>query len=432
MSRMHQKQSVGWRIPCKPVIRQLNLMIVLALLSTGLSAQIQLEGYLKTAAEQNPGLKAKFNFYLAALEQVDQQGALPDPTVSFGYFISPVETRVGPQRFRLSVAQMFPWMGTLKVREQAATSRARIKFYEFEEAKNALFLKVRHKWLELYELQQEIEIMESNLEILRSYEPITKTKYEANLVSLADLIRVQISIDNAEVQLVLLELKRKPIVSDFNLLLNRDLNRDVFLVDSLATHHGGMYLLDSVQTNQPLIKSLRAGLETLDHEAALAALKRKPNIGFGLEYAMVGRRSDALVPDNGKDILMPTVSLSLPVFGRKNRAFQKEAEFKKDGYESQLIAVENELNNDWVQAEYQMESAAKELSLYASEIDKTKVLLRVLTSEYSNNHRSFEELLSTQQQLLQLKLAQVRSTVKYHHGLHQKDYLTGYTLNRIK
>lgn len=413
-------------------LKVLGAALVLLCISQPVQGQIHLEAYLQAAAEQNPGLKAKFNLYLAALEKVHQEGTLPDPTVSFGYFISPIETRVGPQRFRLSLSQMFPWMGTLKVREQAASRMARIRFYEFEEARNQLFLQVRHKWLELYEIRRELSIMQESLDLLRSYEPVTKTKYEANLVSLADLIRVQISIDNAESQLKVLALKWEPALGNFNTLLNRELNLDVVLPDSIMIEEVNHYSQDSIAAHQPLIHSVNASLDALEHESALAALKRKPNIGFGLEYAMIGRRSDAMVADNGKDVLMPTVSLSLPVFKKKNRAYTREVALKKESYMAQRDQVTNELNNDWIKAENQMKSALEELNLYEAEIEKTQVLLRILTSEYTNNHRDFEDLLSAQQRLLQLQLALVKARVKYCHGLHQKDYLTGYTLNRIK
>ena len=42
-----------------------------------------------SSSENNPELKAQFYQYNAALERVDQQNVLPDPTLSFGYFISP-------------------------------------------------------------------------------------------------------------------------------------------------------------------------------------------------------------------------------------------------------------------------------------------------------------------------------------------------------
>ena len=96
-----------------------TLTIVLMTLSGTISAQEVLNQYLQTAAENNPGLKAQFSEYMAALERVPQVGALPDPTVAFGYFIQPIETRLGPQQAKISASQMFPWFGTLSARENS-------------------------------------------------------------------------------------------------------------------------------------------------------------------------------------------------------------------------------------------------------------------------------------------------------------------------
>ncbi len=410
-------------------MKKLKWLFILIFLGSGLEAQTSMSDYLRIAAEQNPGLKAKYNLYLAALESVNQQAVLPDPTLSFGYFISPVETRVGPQRFKLSIAQMFPWKGTLKTREKASAAMAKVRFEEFQESKNQLFLKVKNQWIALYELKEEIKITRANLEILKSYEPITKTKYEANLVSLADLIRVQIKVEDAETQLKLLELKRTPLLSDFNTLLNRALDTPVDTNEVLDNKQPDL-LLDSALVNQPRITAAQAGLEAADAQITLAELKRMPNLGFGLDYAFVGKRNDINVPDNGKDILMPMVSVSLPIFGKKNASMKKEAELRKESLSAGLEMVQNEVKNQWTKTQYQIDKSETELGLYQAEIEKTNLLLRVLTTEYSNDNRNFEELLITQQHLLQLQLAQIRAGVEYQEARFQKEYLTGGLLNQ--
>jgi hypothetical protein len=53
--------------------------------------QNPIDEYLVIAAKSNPLLKAKFNQYLAAMEKVPQVGTLPDPQLTFGYFISTPE-----------------------------------------------------------------------------------------------------------------------------------------------------------------------------------------------------------------------------------------------------------------------------------------------------------------------------------------------------
>ena len=43
-------------------------------------------------------------------------------------------------------------------------------------------------------------------------------------------------------------------------------------------------------------------------------------LGFGLDYIYVEKRPDMNFSDNGKDIIMPMVSLSIPVFNKKYKS----------------------------------------------------------------------------------------------------------------
>ncbi len=103
-----------------------QIIVVLALvISSQLTAQDILNGYLETAANNNPGLKARFNEYMAALEIAPQISGLPDPQFAFGYFIQPIETKAGPQQAKFSITQMFPWFGQLQSNEDAALQMAK-------------------------------------------------------------------------------------------------------------------------------------------------------------------------------------------------------------------------------------------------------------------------------------------------------------------
>lgn len=402
-----------------------------SLMFIGLSLSGQsLEEYWQVAAENNPELLAKFNLVEAAMERVDQQSALADPNLSFGYFISPVETRVGAQRFKLSLSQMFPWAGTISAKKELALRNAEARLEEFMEAKNKLFLNVSEAWLQLSELQQEIELKKENLRLLKTYEPIAKTKYESNLTSLADLIRIQIKIEEATTNLELLELKKKPLLSDFNTYLNQPVWSEVNL-NSAFNIKSSDTTLDSALVNNPKIIASQKEILGADAQIQLADLKRKPNIGVGLDYVMVSKRTDMAVTDNGKDVLMPMVSMSLPIFGRKNKSLKLEAEAYKRSIESRSEGIKNNIKNEWTKAEYLESTANRELELYQNEIRNTQSLLNVLTSEYSNNSSNFEELLQTQQRLLQLQLARIKATTKQYQAWLQKKYLIG-NLNTIK
>src|SRR6056297_2461020 len=111
------------------------LTIVLIFISIPVHSQ-SIQDYQQMAAENNPEVRAAFHRYLASLEEGARVGALPDPELAFGYFISPIETRVGPQQARISLSQMFPWFGTLSDRRDLSASKAKAEFEQFQERRN--------------------------------------------------------------------------------------------------------------------------------------------------------------------------------------------------------------------------------------------------------------------------------------------------------
>ena len=126
-------------------------LIIVMTLSVVLRGSAQnLEEYFQIAAENNPGLEAKYKAFEAALERIPQANSLQDPTFSFGYFISPVETRVGPQRARFSLTQMFPWFGTLKASGDVATLNAEAQYQVFLDARHKLYYQVAAAYYPLY------------------------------------------------------------------------------------------------------------------------------------------------------------------------------------------------------------------------------------------------------------------------------------------
>jgi outer membrane protein TolC len=76
-----------------------------------------------------------------------------------------MEFPMGNQRAELSLMQMFPWFGTLRARRDEASRMAWARYEAFRDIKNQLYLQVKTSWYDLYELEREIAIMESNLEL---------------------------------------------------------------------------------------------------------------------------------------------------------------------------------------------------------------------------------------------------------------------------
>ncbi|MDD3605166.1 MAG: hypothetical protein PHD86_08265, partial [Kiritimatiellae bacterium] len=113
ISRRHEDEIRRWFMKFNRLL--LAAAAMLTACAAGAKAD-DLRDYLAAAARNNPELEAAFNRWKAELERIPQVRALPDPRFNYAYFVEEVETRVGPQKQRLGLSQVFPWFGTLKLR----------------------------------------------------------------------------------------------------------------------------------------------------------------------------------------------------------------------------------------------------------------------------------------------------------------------------
>ena len=81
----------------KEYSKYIILFIIAGLSHITAFTQDSLSYYLEQAALNNPGVKASYLEYSAALEKVPQAASLPDPELQFGYFIKPMELLGGNQ-----------------------------------------------------------------------------------------------------------------------------------------------------------------------------------------------------------------------------------------------------------------------------------------------------------------------------------------------
>ena len=384
-----------------------------------------LEDYQKIAAENNPGLQGRYKEFKAALEKVPQVSSLPDPTLSFGYFISPVETRVGPQQAKFSLSQMFPWFGTLEAQGNAAALMAQAKYQSFIDARNKLYYHVADAYYPLYELDEQLRLQRENLEILESFMTLAQSKYENNQSSMVDVLRVDIMIKDARTNIDILEDKHQPLLTRFNNQLNRDASETVSIVDTInVSPLPDGYRRDSLLINHPLLEELSLKEEAMKEQEKAAIRKGLPSFGLGLDYVLVGERTDMDLADNGQDALMPMVTVSLPIFRGKYKAAKEEARIMQEAYRDMRQEMANNLGSAYEMVWFEMEKQRQNLDLYREQIDETSQALNLLFTSYSNNGNDFEEVLRMQQQLLKYQMMKATSLSEYKIAEAKLNYIT--------
>ena len=382
------------------------------LFSAILSAQQELESYLQTAAESNPGLKAKFNDYMASLELAPQVKSLPDPTIAFGYFISPVETRVGPQQFKISASQMFPWFGTLGAKENVAIQSAKAKYEAFLEAKSKLFNEVRSTYYNVYLNRRAIEITRENLILLNAFQKLANIKIEAGKVSALDEYRILMEMGDLENQLALLLDKQRMLELMFNNLLNIESGQEVLTPEILWTTDLSLskeQVMDSIRTHNHQLLVLSMQQEALSYRKELAKKLGKPGLSVGLDYTFIGSGENNLA---GTDAFMfPMIGISIPLYRNKYRAMVNEVMYLQEAREFEKAEKENFLETILENAWNDYLDAERRLLLYQVQLELAGQSLNLLETEYVTGNKEFEEILRMERKVLTygLELEKARS-----------------------
>jgi len=409
-------------------MKQIIISIFIGWLGCGIAFSQTIDDYFKIASENNPELKAKHKEFEAALQRVSQVNTLPDPTFSFGYFISPVETRLGPQQVRFSLTQLFPWFGALKAQGDAAALMAEAKFQLFMDARNKLYFKVAAAFYPLYELNDWIKIEAENIRILESYKTITTKKFENGNGSMVDVLRVDIMLKDAQTNLNILKAKEKPLTTIFNKLLNRPENEQIVMASSLkAENLPENFRKDSLLAANPTLKALDLKLEASKATELASQKQGLPKFGIGLDYVMVGKRSDVSMPDNGKDVIMPMVTMTIPIFRGKYNASVKEAQLMQESYAYQKEEMTNSLLSNYEMAWFEIQQQQQLLELYEQQIQTTQQSLNLLFTSYGNSGKEFEEVLRMQQQLLKYQKMRATALTQYQIAVAKINYLTSKT-----
>lgn len=388
-------------------------------------AQDILDGYLISAAENNPGLKTKFNEYLAALEVAPQVRALPDPQLAFGYFIQPVQTRVGPQEFRISASQMFPWFGTLKARENVAIQTAKSKYEAFEETKSKLFDEVRGTYYNLYYNQKAIVIVGENIEILQTFQKLAYIKVEAGKVSTVDEYRIEMEIGDLENKLALLKDQRQSLTVAFSNLLNSNIEK-VMLPDTLwniSPELTKQALLDSILMKNHLILGIELQSEALKFREEVARKTGSPDFSIGLDYIIVGKGEDNM---SGQDAFMfPKIGISIPLYRNKYKSMVKEVAYLQTAKTNEKLNKENMLETLFENTWKEILDADRRLLLYEKQLELADKSIQLLEVEYTTANSNFEEILRMERKQLFYALELEKARTDKQAAVSFIDYLMG-------
>ncbi len=390
--------------------KKIILSVFILLLGFALQAQDILDSYLGDAARNNPELKSRFNEYMATLEKVPQAGTLPDPTLAFGYFIMPVETRVGPQRARISASQMFPWFGTLGARKDVVVEVAKSKYEAFQETRSKLFFTIKSTWYTLYFTGKAIDITMDNIRLLNTFRKLSLVKVRSGLASSVDVLRVDMEIADLENQLLLLKDNLFTQQVTFNNLLNVEEQREIAIPDTLSEAGFNLSfdaMLDSIRRSNHQLLELEFMATSYMEQKRAAKKMGSPGFKIGIDYLFVGKSNNPALSssESGRDaIIFPTVGITLPLYRKKYNAMVREAVLMQEATEYKKVNQVNVLETTFAKAKKEFNDAERRIPFFQRQHELALKTMNILETEYATSGRSFEEILRVEGQLLKYRL----------------------------
>jgi len=366
---------------------------------------------------------------------------------------------------------------------------AKARFETFRDAKLQVYYDVQSAWYDLYKIRQDIRISEKNINLLKTIERLTLVKYRSGSVGssssssaskmsggtaptassgtsgmntmgggnsdasstasasqlpaapmgaskggtgLSDVYQIQIEQSDLENNLASLKNEEKIVIARFNSLLNRKQNTPVKSADLLpAVALDSTYLKvsDSMFINNPMLGMLQYEQQSLAARKKMQKQMGFPMVGLGVNYTVINKSDMSTSTMNGQDMIMPMVTLTLPVYRKKYKAMQIETNYLKTASEQNYQATANSLQTEYYQALQLYNDAQRRMKLYDSQSQLAKKTLDIQIKTYSTSNSSMTDILRTRLQLFDYEFKQVEALTDYNKATALINRLTAYSIH---
>ena len=391
----------------------IKIIFIFSLFTFNFLGAQELQSLISESLVNSPKIK-KFELqYRIASEKVNEVNTLPNTDFGVGYFVSEPETRTGAQRFKVSIKQRLPWFGSITARENYINSLAFTKYEDITIAKRKLIVSVSKSYYKLATNTAKKAILNNNIKLLKTYETLALKSVEVGKASVVDVLLLQIRTNEIQQLIRFLEQQYISEQTNFNKLLNRDKDTAINTLNALDIPSVDFEMNPEKLVFHPELLKYDKLYQSIEKSELLNQKENKPMIGFGLDYVNVSNRTDLNFSDNGKDILMPMLSISIPIFNTTYKSKTKQNELqqeeflvqKQDRLNALEVLLDNAINNR-VFARVSYETQVKNLK-------QAKNAEEILVKNYETGMIDFKEILDIQELQLKFEMNTIESVNNY-------------------
>lgn len=383
----------------------------------------QLEALIVEGLTNNPEIQIFELKHQIAKEKVNEVNTLPNTQIGVGYFVSEPETRTGAQRFKVSAKQMLPSFGSITARENYKNSLADAVYEDIAIAKRKLVASISQSYYNLFALKEKQMVLDENIALLETYETLALTSVEVGKASAVDVLRLQMRQNELEQLKQVLEQDYLAEKTLLNKLLNREKNRTISIDNELTMPSENSLINSENLALHPELLKYNKLYESVEKSELLNQKESNLMVGFGLDYIAVSERPNMNFSDNGKDIIMPMVSVSIPIFSTKYKSKSKQNELLLKELNFQKQYKLNRLETMLDKVVKKSNSARISYNTQAKNLKQAKDTETILVKSYETGMIDFNDVLDIQELQLKFQINQIESIKTY--------YLQGAIINYL-
>ena len=370
------------------------------------------DAFIRRALAENRTVQAAHHNVEALKYRIPQVTTLDDPVASNTIFpipsVAPQYSLMGYNPYNLTLAQQFPWFGTLRLRGEVAERDVQVALAELAATQLDAVAAVKRSYYDLYASQRAEEFLAENRKLLMDFQTVARRRHETG-GSQQDVLRSEVLISELDRELATnqqgIATARSALARQVHLSPEADLRTLPELGPaSVPAEIDRLYAL--AVAARPELKGRLAAVARDEKAIELARKRFYPSYTLGLTY-MDMEKTNAVTPRTASGF--PNVGLfvafNLPVYRDKYRAGVCEAKERALAdtklYDAQRDETRSEIADLMTQARVQQNV----LGLLRDQIlPKTRQTLENAGSDYSKGNVDFASLISALREVLQVQL----------------------------
>lgn len=379
-----------------------------------LAREVVLTDLLTLAWTQNPLIQSARSQWDASKESYRVKSGYPDPMINVTYFPEPIETRLGPQDWNLTISQPIPFPGKLGKAGDVEEMGAKIARLNLDLTVRKVNADLAAGFHELLYVQQARTVAQQSAQLLDELRKIGETAHGRNRATLVDVVKAQSQVGQIRYDILLLDELEQREKSRINGLLDRHPAAPLGRASTMGVRRTTLPL-DEIYTlaeeRSETIRMARLSVEKAGIGSELARLGNFPDFKVGLFYAGIGDPDVASPPsDAGDDALGIQFGMTIPLWTGKNRgriARARAMEDKAKAVESARInSVHTEISTLW----FKLKNSERLITLYRDELIP-QAMGSLVTAEtwFREGEGSFSDFVETQNTVYNFRLSLARA-----------------------